>query len=131
MVSDYVFVKDYIAYNKGFNLFRHYSSLHRKFWYLIVIIIICPWTYQKKLLYALVKVFLQLSCWTFRHLSLMHNIKDLLSKNYFWNLCKTLRYTLTLSMYNSGAIIFLWWAQIAPFDDRMPWPRSGPRSLDR
>ena len=32
MVSDYVFVKDYIAYNKGFNLFRHYSSLHRKFW---------------------------------------------------------------------------------------------------
>ena len=31
-------------------------------------------------------------------------------------------YTLTLSMKNSGARIFLWWAQTWPFGARMPWP---------
>lgn len=40
-----------------------------------------------------------------------------------------LNHTLTLSMYNSGARIFLWYAQMAPLEVRMPWPSEGPRSL--
>jgi len=38
-------------------------------------------------------------------------------------------FTLTLSPYNSGAMIFLWWAQTFPFEVRMPWPSKEPSSF--
>lgn len=81
------------------------------------------WFWPKRVILAILKSFPNKSL---KPLQIIPKLKSSYLKIY-----KNWYFTLTLSRYSWGAMIFLWWTQIGPLEAEIPRPNNGPRSFDK